>query len=76
MHYIADVFDKNQTISQAFSLQVRDNLPIVSEGKYGARRRATCDFCKKSHLSNVEHCPLEVMGLDTDKPEIASKVLL
>lgn len=49
MHYIADVFDKDQTIAQAFSLQVRDNLPIVSEGKYGARRRATCDFCKKSH---------------------------
>jgi len=24
----------------------------------------------------VEHCPLEIMGLDTEKPEIASKVLL
>jgi hypothetical protein len=76
MTYIGDVFGKEATIQDSFDLHIRENLPIIVEGKYGARRRATCDFCKEKHDSMTEHCELEVMGLDTSKPEIASKVLL
>jgi len=74
--YINDVFGQDATIEESFDLHVRDNLPVVYEGKYNARRRATCDFCKEKHDTMTEHCELEVMGLDTSKAEVASKVLL
>jgi len=36
-------------IDSCIDLQVRDNLPIITEGKYGLRKRSTCDFCKEKH---------------------------
>jgi hypothetical protein len=51
-------------------------LPIISSGKYNARRSAPCDFCKERHDVMNDHCELEIMGLDASKPEIASKILL
>jgi len=57
-------------------LQVSDNLPIISEGRYGARRKAICEFCKEKHEGLIEHCELEVMGIDTRNPQHANKVLL
>lgn len=55
-------------------VKFRDNLPMIQVGKYGARRSATCDFCKDTHDSMVEFCDMEVMGLDCTVPQIASKV--
>jgi hypothetical protein len=65
-----------QSIDECFDLQVRDNLPIVTEGRYGTCRKPTCDFCKEKHDVQIEHCDLEVMGLDTSNSIIASKVTL
>lgn len=48
---------------------------MISSGKYGARASAPCEFCKQRHDYN-DHCELEIMGLDANKPEIASKILL
>ena len=51
-------------------------MPIISSGKYNARRSAPCDFCKEKHDVMIDHCELEIMGLDASKPEIACKILL
>lgn len=75
--YIGEIFTQEGLKEEGspIELQVRDNLPMIEEGKY-VRRRATCEFCKEKHDSVTDHCELEVMGLDTRKPEVASKVLL
>lgn len=66
----------NIDVEEAILLQIRDNLPTVSSGKYNARIAAPCEFCKQRHDVMNDHCELEFMGLDANKPEIASKILL
>lgn len=75
---LSDLFDEEtlEGSDSPISLKIRDNLPTVQVGKYGARRSGTCDFCKEQHGSDQEFCSPEVYGLDCSKPEVASKVTL
>lgn len=74
--YYRSVFNNDADVESSIELQVRDNLPTVTVGKYNARQKAVCDFCKERHDNLTDYCELEVMGLDTRVPLIASKVLL
>ena len=42
-----DVFTNDGNSDELISIEIRDNLPTVNVGKYGARRSAACDFCKE-----------------------------
>ena len=54
LHMYADLFDEDviEGEQSPIKLEVRDNLPTVQVGKYGARRSATCDFCKEQHSAD------------------------
>ena len=57
-------------------LHLKDNLPTIQMGRFGARRPATCDFCKELHDSMQDFCELEVLGLDCTQEEIQKRVTL
>ena len=37
-------------------IQIEDNIPLVSKGKYGVRARAECEFCGSKHMMADKLC--------------------
>lgn len=74
--YYSSVFGTGADVESCIELQVSCNLPTVTLGKYNARQKAVCEFCKERHDNLTQFCELEILGLDTRSPSVASKVLL
>lgn len=53
LHSLKDLYTPEALESPEcpIDLEIRDNLPTVQVGKYGARRSAACEFCKNRHDS-------------------------
>lgn len=59
------IFEKlpedDEQLNKLVSLHVKDNLPMVTKGKY-TRTRAECEFCNKKHGYKDDYCDLKIDG--------------
>lgn len=59
--------ETDEQLNELVGVHVRDNLPLVPMGKYGARQRATCEFCEQKHGYRDDYCDLELDELDVNQ---------
>lgn len=60
--------DAEAEINRCLVFHVYDNLPMISEGKYGTRRRAQCEFCRVSH-GMADTCDMKVGTVSANSEE-------
>ena len=59
--------ENDEQLNNIVQIHVKENLPVVAQGKYGTRTKAPCEFCEKKHSYKEDYCDLELDEVDVNE---------